>query len=90
MRFVTHWLRISIASVIRIKKLKSSRICFIGYSGFISLERFLIDGGGHTHMHTYRPPGQKQFQETSCVLAFGWHAWFNKPRTARLNKSLCE
>jgi len=27
----------------------------------------------HTHTHTYRPCRQKQFQKTSCVLAFGWH-----------------
>jgi len=37
-------------------------------------------GGGHTHTHThthmhdvYSHHGQKQFQETSCALAFGWH-----------------
>jgi len=41
-------------------------------------------GGGHTHTHTHRHThthtrtqtyshrGQKQFQETSRVLAFGW------------------
>jgi len=27
--------------------------------------------GGHTHMHTYRQHGQKQFQETSRTPVFG-------------------
>jgi len=26
----------------------------------------------HTHIHTYSHSGQKQFQNTSYVLAFGW------------------
>jgi len=29
-------------------------------------------GGKHTHTHAYSHCGQKQFQETSHVLAFGW------------------
>ena len=49
-----------------IKKLKSSRTCLIGYSGFISFEWFLITWGGDTHTRTYayRLSGKKQFQET--------------------------
>ena len=41
------------------KKLKSSRTCLIGYSGFISREWFLIaHGDGHTDTHTnFKEPG---------------------------------
>ena len=43
------------------KKLKSSRTCLIGYSGFISREWFLIAWGRtHTHMHIYRLRRRKQ------------------------------
>ena len=45
------------------KKLKSSRTCLIGYSGFI--KGFYNSRGGHTHAHI----------PTSRTKA---HAWFNK------------
>ena len=52
-RFVTKALPInSIDSKWYTKKLKSSRTCLIGYSGFISLEWFLI-ARGRTHTHTH-------------------------------------
>ena len=66
---------VSIASCCT-KKLKSSRTCLIGYTGFISHEWLLIAWGAHTHTHkhkhththththTYQLTGQKQFQET--------------------------
>ena len=45
----------SIDSKCRTKKLKSSRTCLIGYSGFISHEWFLIARGRtHTHIQTSR------------------------------------
>ena len=54
------------------KKLKTSRTCLIGYSGFILHEQFLIAcGQTHTHRDTYQFPRQKQFQETTT--AFDWH-----------------
>ena len=50
-RFVTKAMSIGyIDSKYHIKKLKSSRTCLIGYSGFISRERFLIVD---THIHTH-------------------------------------
>ena len=43
----------SIDGKCRTKKLKSSRTCLIGYSGFISREWFLIAWGrAHTETHT--------------------------------------
>ena len=30
-------------------------------------------GQADIHTHAYSHRGQKQFQETSCVPAFGWH-----------------
>ena len=49
-----------------IMKLKISRTCLTGYSGFISHEWFLIAWGADTP--ACQPPGQKQFQETRYVL----------------------
>ena len=79
---VTHSLLSPVLSIIDrkcpIKKLKSSRTCLIGYSGFIHMNSL----GADTHTCTYRLHGQKQFQETSIrwpsaetrhMVAFGWH-----------------
>ena len=44
-----------------------TRTCSISQTGSINVNVF---GGGHTCPHC----GQKQFQETSHTLAFGWHA----------------
>ena len=60
----------SIDSKCHTKKLKSSRTCLIGYSGFISLEWFLI-AWERIHIPTSRT---KQFQETRRAPAFGWRA----------------
>ena len=77
MHFVTKATAITnIDSKCHIKKLKSSRTCLIGYSGFISHEWYLLlilslgaDTDTHTHTHTYayQLPRQKQFQETRRV-----------------------
>ena len=54
MRFVTKTMPIdNIDSKCHIKKLKSSRTCLIGYSGFISHEWFLMPWEGDTHTHTH-------------------------------------
>ena len=56
-----------------ISKLKSSRTCLIGYSGFISINWFFIaggeGGGGHTHTHTYtyRCLHQSNFKKPGIV-----------------------
>ena len=53
MRFVTKAPPISnIDDKCHIKKLKSSKTCLIGYSGFFSREWFLIAWGADTHIHT--------------------------------------
>ena len=36
-----------------IKRLKSSRTCLLGYSGFIACEQFFIAWGVDTHTHAY-------------------------------------
>ena len=54
MRFVTKVPPISnFDSKCHIKKLKSSKTCLIGYSGFISHEWFLIAWGADTHTRTH-------------------------------------
>ena len=52
----------SIARKCCTEKLKGSRICLIGYSGFIG--KWFLIARGRTDTHAYRLPGQKQFQDT--------------------------
>ena len=52
-----------IDSKCHIKKLKSSRTCLVGYSGFFSREQFFIAWGVDTHTHTRIHPHRSDFKK---------------------------
>ena len=77
---MTHFITYKVTPIINIDLVSVElllRTCSTGYTGSNHMN---APWGEHTHnMHTWRHRGQKQFQETSCVLA-PWLAcaWFKK------------
>ena len=61
-----------------INERETPKTCLTNHKGSIShhIMPLVINnlGGRHTHTHAYRHRGQKQFQEISHALAFGWRA----------------
>ena len=80
MRFIAKATPIGyINSKCHIKRLKSSRTCLIGYSGFISRHQLFMASGADTHTHTHThthtrilTSRTKQFQETRRRPARTW------------------
>jgi len=61
-----------------INERETPKTCLTNHKGSISdyIKPVVINSfrGGNTNTHAYSHCGQKQFQETSRVLAKGWHA----------------